>query len=34
MVVRVAGYSAYFIDLHKSLQDQIIARTPQRFASQ
>ena len=29
MVVRVAGYSAYFTDLNKSLQDQIIARTPQ-----
>jgi len=28
MVVRVAGYSAYFSDLNKSLQDQIIARTP------
>lgn len=27
MVVRVAGYSAYFTDLNKSLQDQIIART-------
>jgi len=29
LVVRVAGYSAYFTDLNKSLQDQIIARTPQ-----
>jgi formate C-acetyltransferase len=34
MVVRVAGYSAYFIDLHTSLQDQIIARTPQRLTPQ
>jgi formate C-acetyltransferase len=31
MVVRVAGYSAYFSDLNKSLQDQIIERTPQSF---
>jgi formate C-acetyltransferase len=28
-MVRVAGYSAYFIDLCKDLQDQIISRTPQ-----
>jgi formate C-acetyltransferase len=28
-MVRVAGYSAYFIDLSKDLQDQIISRTPQ-----
>ncbi len=27
LVVRVAGYSAYFIDLAKPIQDQIIART-------
>jgi len=29
LVVRVAGYSAYFVDLGKGLQDQIIARTEQ-----
>lgn len=29
MVVRVAGYSAYFTDLNRGLQDQIIARTQQ-----
>jgi len=29
LVVRVAGYSAYFVDLAKGLQDQIIARTEQ-----
>ena len=29
LVVRVAGYSAYFIDLPKEIQDQIIARTEQ-----
>jgi len=26
-VVRVAGYSAYFVQLGKALQDDIIART-------
>jgi len=31
LVVRVAGYSAYFVDLDKGLQDQIIARTEQGF---
>ena len=31
LVVRVAGYSAYFVDLAKGLQDQIIARTEQGF---
>lgn len=31
LMVRVAGYSAYFIDLNKNLQDQIISRTPQCF---
>jgi pyruvate formate-lyase/glycerol dehydratase family glycyl radical enzyme len=31
MVVRVAGYSAYFTDLNPGLQNQIIARTPQSF---
>lgn len=29
LMVRVAGYSAYFVDLSKDLQDSIIARTPQ-----
>ncbi|MEE8470176.1 MAG: pyruvate formate lyase family protein, partial [Dehalococcoidia bacterium] len=27
LVVRVAGFSAYFTDMHKEVQDQIIART-------
>jgi formate C-acetyltransferase len=31
LIVRVAGYSAYFIDLSKGLQDSIIARTEQSF---
>ncbi|MBT9132203.1 MAG: Choline trimethylamine-lyase [Firmicutes bacterium] len=31
LMVRVAGFSAYFIDLDKNLQDSIIARTPQCF---
>jgi formate C-acetyltransferase len=31
LMVRVAGYSAYFVDLSKELQDSIIARTPQCF---
>jgi formate C-acetyltransferase len=31
LVVRVAGYSAYFVDLSKGLQDSIISRTEQRF---
>jgi len=31
LVVRVAGFSAYFLDLSKGLQDQIIARTEQGF---
>ena len=31
LTVRVAGYSAYFIDLEKEMQDQIIARTEQQF---
>ena len=29
LLVRVAGYSAYFVDLSKGLQDSIIARTEQ-----
>jgi len=32
LIVRVAGYSAYFVDLSKGLQDSIIERTEQRFA--
>jgi formate C-acetyltransferase len=32
LIVRVAGYSAYFVDLSKGLQDSIIARTEQTFA--
>ncbi len=31
MIVRVAGYSAYFVDLSKGLQDSIIRRTEQTF---
>ena len=31
LIVRVAGYSAYFVDLSKGLQDHIIARTEQNF---
>lgn len=31
-IVRVAGFSAYFTDLHKEVQDQIIARTKQRLS--
>ena len=31
MVVRVAGYSAYFVDLPKGIQGQIIERTTQSF---
>jgi formate C-acetyltransferase len=29
LIVRVAGYSDYFIDIGKELQDEIIARTTQ-----
>ncbi len=32
LIVRVAGYAAYFVDLTRSLQDDIIARTEQRFS--
>ncbi|UCG83293.1 MAG: hypothetical protein JSW38_00235, partial [Dehalococcoidia bacterium] len=32
LVVRVAGFSAYFTDCHREVQDQIIARTKQRLA--
>jgi formate C-acetyltransferase len=31
LVVRVAGFSAYFVDLVKEVQDQIIQRTEQTF---
>ena len=31
VIVRVAGYSAYFVDLSKGLQDHIIERTEQAF---
>ncbi len=31
LLVRVAGYSAYFVDLSKGLQDSIISRTEQAF---
>lgn len=31
LIVRVAGYSAYFVDLSRGLQDSIIARTEQVF---
>jgi len=30
--IRVAGYCAYYVDLSKGIQDQIIARTEQSFA--
>jgi hypothetical protein len=30
-IVRVAGFSAYFTDMAKEVQDQIIARTQQRL---
>ncbi len=31
LVVRIAGFSAYFVDMHKEVQDQVIARTKQRL---
>ena len=31
LIVRVAGYSAYFVDLSRGLQDAIIARAEQSF---
>ena len=31
LMVRVAGYSAYFTDLSKDVQDDIIARSEHRF---
>jgi formate C-acetyltransferase len=32
LVVRVAGYSAYFLHLPKEVQDDIIRRTEQSFS--
>ncbi|NQT48432.1 MAG: hypothetical protein HQ578_05600, partial [Chloroflexi bacterium] len=32
LIVRVAGYAAYFVDLTKSLQDDIVSRTEQVFS--
>jgi formate C-acetyltransferase len=32
LIVRVAGYSAYFVQLSKGLQDSIIHRTEQSFS--
>ena len=31
LIVRVAGYSAYFVNLTRTVQDEIIARTEQFF---
>jgi formate C-acetyltransferase len=31
LVVRIAGYSAYFIELDRDLQNDIIARNENRF---
>ena len=31
LIVRVSGFSAYFIDMNKEIQDQIIARTQHRL---
>jgi len=31
LLVRVAGYSAYFVDLSPQLQDEIIKRTEHNF---
>ncbi|RLB35108.1 MAG: hypothetical protein DRH12_16910 [Deltaproteobacteria bacterium] len=33
LIVRVAGYSAYFVELDKETQDSIIARTEQQLAA-
>jgi len=32
LIIRVAGYAAYFVDLTRTLQDDIIARTEQSFS--
>ena len=31
VLVRVAGYSAYFTELSASLQDEVISRTEEKF---
>lgn len=31
LVIRVAGYSAYFVELDKKMQDDIISRTEHRL---
>jgi len=33
LIVRVAGYSAYFVELSKSIQDEVIKRTEHSFTS-
>ncbi|MEM3873218.1 MAG: glycine radical domain-containing protein, partial [Nitrososphaeria archaeon] len=33
LIVRVAGYSAYFVELAKPVQDEVIARTELSLAS-
>ncbi|MEM3743909.1 MAG: glycine radical domain-containing protein, partial [Candidatus Methanomethyliaceae archaeon] len=33
LIVRVAGYSAYFVELSKSIQDEVIKRTEHSFNS-
>jgi pyruvate-formate lyase len=33
LMVRVAGYSAYFTDIGKDIQDDIISRSEHRFNS-
>ena len=32
LIVRVAGYSAYYVDLSADMQNEIIKRTQQGFA--
>ena len=32
LVVRIAGYSAYFVDMGKDLQEDIIARTENQLS--
>ena len=32
LIVRVAGYSAYFVNLEKTVQQDIIERTEERLA--
>jgi formate C-acetyltransferase len=32
LIVRVAGYSAYFVELSEGLQDHIIKRTEQNLS--